>query len=231
MTSNIFEQSFDQLLNSVGASPAQPVQQVPAQPVQQAPAQPVQQAPAQPVQQAPAQPVQQAPAQPVQQAAQPVQQASIFDQFTMPTVVADEMKAQADAQPVSNTDAYQVDVDIFGAQDVPPTVAPSNVTQEQTESSTALENTETVEPQAPVEEPAPVKEEPKPKAKAKTKAKAKPKAKAKTKKEETSESVSPLINDDTIKAIEEEIDIIVCNAVQKSLVKYFKAIADKVSDK
>ena len=224
MTSNIFEQSFDQLLNSVGASPAQPVQQAPAQPVQQAPAQPVQQAPAQPVQQAPVQPVQQAPA-------QPVQQASIFDQFTMPTVVADEMKAQADAQPVSNTDAYQVDVDIFGAQDVPPTVAPSNVTQEQTESSTALENTETVEPQAPVEEPAPVKEEPKPKAKAKTKAKAKPKAKAKTKKEETSESVSPLINDDTLKAIEEEIDIIVCNAVQKSLVKYFKAIADKVSDK
>jgi hypothetical protein len=149
----------------------------------------------------------------------------------MPTVVADEMKAQADAQPVSNTDAYQVDVDIFGAQDVPPTVAPSNVTQEQTESSTALENTETVEPQAPVEEPAPVKEEPKPKAKAKTKAKAKPKAKAKSKKEESTDSVSPLINDDTIKAIEEEIDIIVCNAVQKSLVKYFKAIADKVSDK
>ena len=221
MTSNIFEQSFDQLLNSVGASPAQPVQQVPAQPVQQAPAQPVQQAPAQPVQQA---------AQPVQQAAQPVQQASIFDQFTMPTVVADEMKAQADAQPVSNTDAYQVDVDILGAQDVPPTVAPSNVTQEQTESSTSIGNTET-DTQAPVEEPAPVKEEPKPKAKAKTKAKTKPKAKAKTKKEETSESVSPLINDDTIKAIEEEIDIIVCNAVQKSLVKYFKAIADKVSDK
>ena len=94
MTSNIFEQSFDQLLNSVGASPAQPVQQAPAQPVQQAPAQPVQQAPVQPVQQAPV---------------QPVQQASIFDQFTMPTVVADEMKAQADAQPVSNTDAYQVD--------------------------------------------------------------------------------------------------------------------------
>ena len=214
MTSNIFEQSFDQLLNSVGASPAQPVQQVPAQPVQQAPAQPVQQA----------------PAQPVQQAAQPVQQASIFDQFTIPTVVADEMKAQADAQPVSNTDAYQVDVDIFGAQDVPPTVAPSNVTQEQTESSTSIGNTET-DTQAPVEEPAPVKEEPKPKAKAKTKAKTKPKAKAKTKKEETSESVSPLINDDTIKAIEEEIDIIVCNAVQKSLVKYFKAIADKVSDK
>lgn len=197
MTSNIFEQSFDQLLNSVGASPAQPVQHAPVQPVQQAPA-------------------------------QPVQQASIFDQFTMPTVVADEMKAQADAQPVSNTDAYQVDVDIFGAQDVPPTVAPSNVTQEQTESSTALENTDTVEPQENVEEPAPVKEEPKPKAKAKTKAKAKPKAKTK---KETSESVSPLINDDTIKAIEEEIDIIVCNAVQKSLVKYFKAIADKVSDK
>ena len=141
MTSNIFEQSFDQLLNSVGASPAQPVQQ--AQP---APVQPAQQAPVQPAQQVP---VQQAPAQPVQQApAQPVQQASIFDQFTMPTVVADEMKAQADAQPVSNTDAYQVDVDIFGAQDVPPTVAPSNVTQEQTESSTALENTETVEPHA-----------------------------------------------------------------------------------
>lgn len=208
MTSNIFEQSFDQLLNSVGASPAQPVQQAPAQPVQQVPAQPVQQAPA-----------------------QPVQQASIFDQFTMPTVVADEMKAQADAQPVSNTDAYQVDVDIFGAQDVPPTVAPSNVTQEQTESSTSLGNTETVDTQAQVDKPAPVKEEPKPKAKAKTKAKAKPKAKAKTKKEETSESVSPLINDDTIKAIEEEIDIIVCNAVQKSLVKYFKAIADKVSDK
>lgn len=207
MTSNIFEQSFDQLLNSVGASPAQPVQQA-----QQAPVQPAQQAP-----------VQQAPA-------QPVQQASIFDQFTMPTVVADEMKAQADAQPASNTDAYQVDVDIFGAQDVPPTVAPSNVTQEQTESSTSIGNTET-DAQAPVEEPAPVKEEPKPKAKAKTKAKAKPKAKAKTKKEETSESVSPLINDDTIKAIEEEIDIIVCNAVQKSLVKYFKAIADKVSDK
>ena len=224
MTSNIFEQSFDQLLNSVGASPAQPVQQA-----QQAPVQPAQQASVQPAQQAPAQPAQQAPVQ--QTPAQPVQQASIFDQFTMPTVVADEMKAQADAQPVSNTDAYQVDVDIFGAQDVPPTVAPSNVTQEQTESSTALENTETVEPQAPVEEPAPVKEEPKPKAKAKTKAKAKPKAKAKTKKEETSESVSPLINDDTIKAIEEEIDIIVCNAVQKSLVKYFKAIADKVSDK
>lgn len=224
MTSNIFEQSFDQLLNSVGASPAQPVQQA-----QQAPVQPAQQASVQPAQQAPAQPAQQAP---VQQApAQPVQQASIFDQFTMPTVVADELKAQADAQPVSNTDAYQVDVDIFGAQDVPPTVAPSNVTQEQTESSTALENTETVEPQENVEEPAPVKEEPKPKAKAKTKAKAKPKAKAKTKKEETSESVSPLINDDTIKAIEEEIDIIVCNAVQKSLVKYFKAIADKVSDK
>ena len=83
----------------------------------------------------------------------------------------------------------------------------------------------------PIEEPAPVKEEPKPKAKAKTKAKAKPKAKAKSKKEESTDSVSPLINDDTIKAIEEEIDIIVCNAVQKSLVKYFKAIADKVSDK
>ena len=215
MTSNIFEQSFDQLLNSVGASPAQPVQQA-------------QQAHVQPAQQASVQPAQQAPAQPAQQA--PVQQASIFDQFTMPTVVADEMKAQADAQPASNTDAYQVDVDIFGAQDVPPTVAPSNVTQEQTESSTSIGNTET-DTQAPVEEPAPVKEEPKPKAKAKTKAKAKPKAKAKTKKEETSESVSPLINDDTIKAIEEEIDIIVCNAVQKSLVKYFKAIADKVSDK
>lgn len=210
MTSNIFEQSFDQLLNSVGASPAQPVQQA-----QQAPVQTAQQAPAQPVQQTPA---------------QPVQQASIFDQFTMPTVVADEMKAQADAQPASNTDAYQVDVDIFGAQDVPPTVAPSNVTQEQTESSTSIGNTET-DTQAPVEEPAPVKEEPKPKAKAKTKAKAKPKAKAKSKKEESTDSVSPLINDDTIKAIEEEIDIIVCNAVQKSLVKYFKAIADKVSDK
>ena len=203
MTSNIFEQSFDQLLSSVGASPVQP-----AQPVQQAPAQPVQQAP-----------VQQAPAQPVQQA--PSQQASIFDQFTMPSVVAEEMKAQTEAQPESNTDAYQVDVDIFGAQNVPPTVAPTNVTQEQTESATDIKGAE----------PEPVKEEPKPKAKAKTKAKAKPKAKAKTKKEETSESVSPLINDDTIKAIEEEIDIIVCNAVQKSLVKYFKAIADKVSDK
>lgn len=223
MTSNIFEQSFDQLLNSVGASPAQPVQQAPQAPVQPAQQAPVQQAPAQPVQQAPTQPVQQAPA-------QPVQQASIFDQFTMPTVVADEMKAQADAQPASNTDAYQVDVDIFGAQDVPPTVAPSNVTQEQTESSTSIGNTET-DTQAPVEEPAPVKEESKPKAKAKTKAKAKPKAKAKSKKEESTDSVSPLINDDTIKAIEEEIDIIVCNAVQKSLVKYFKAIADKVSDK
>lgn len=226
MTSNIFEQSFDQLLNSVGASPAQPVQQA-----QQAPVQPSQQAPAQPAQQAPVQPIQQAPAQPVQQApVQPAQQASVFDQFTMPTVVADEMKAQADTQPASNTDAYQVDVDIFGAQDVPPTVAPSNVTQEQTESSTSIGNTET-DTQAPVEEPAPVKEEPKPKAKAKTKAKAKPKAKAKSKKEESTDSVSPLINDDTIKAIEEEIDIIVCNAVQKSLVKYFKAIADKVSDK
>ena len=177
MTDNIFNQSFESLLQSVGVSSETPTQEPTPQPT-------------------PA-PVQESPQ--VNDTTQ-----SIFDQFQLP----EEVKAE---EPVENkTEEYKVDMDIFGAQDVAPSVAPTEVKQEEIESA------------QPVVE---AKPEPKPEPKPKKKAPAKKKAKAETTIDLKSEG---LIDAETVAAIEEEIDIIVKKALRKSIVKNLKAIADEM---
>lgn len=182
MTDNIFNQSFESLLQSVGVASETPAQEPAPTP--------------QPT------PVQESPQ--VNDTTQ-----SIFDQFQLP----DEVKAE---EPVENkTEEYKVDMDIFGAQDVAPSVAPTEVKQEEIESAQPVVETKP--------EPKPEsKPEPKPKAK---KSPAKKKAKAETTVDLKSEG---LIDAETVAAIEEEIDIIVKKALRKSIVKNLKAIADEM---
>ena len=186
MTDNIFNQSFESLLQSVGVASETPAQEPTPQPT-------------------PA-PVQESPL--VDDSAP-----SIFDQFQLP----DEVKAE---EPVENkTEEYKVDMDIFGAQDVAPSVAPTEVKQEEIESAQPVVETKP----EPKPEPKPEsKPEPKPKAK---KSPAKKKAKAETTVDLKSEG---LIDAETVVAIEEEIDIIVKKALRKSIVKNLKAIADEM---
>jgi hypothetical protein len=178
MTDNIFNQSFESLLQSVGVASETPAQEPAPTP--------------EPT------PVQESPL--VDDSAP-----SIFDQFQLP----DEVKTE---EPVENkTEEYKVDMDIFGAQDVAPSVAPTEVKQEEIESAQPVVETK---PES--------KPEPKPKAK---KSPAKKKAKAETTVDLKSEG---LIDADTVAAIEEEIDIIVKKALRKSIVKNLKAIADEM---
>lgn len=189
MTDNIFNQSFESLLQSVGVSSETPAQE-PAPTPQQTPA--------------PA-PVQESPQ--VNDTTQ-----SIFDQFQLP----EEVKTE---EPVENkTEEYKVDMDIFGAQDVAPSVAPTDVKQEEIESAQPVVETK------PEQKPEP-KPESKPEPKPKKKAPAKKKAKAETTVDLKSEG---LIDAETVAAIEEEIDIIVKKALRKSIVKNLKAIADEM---
>ena len=188
MTDNIFNQSFESLLQSVGVASETPAQEPAPTP--------------QPTQA----PVQESPL--VDDSAP-----SIFDQFQLP----DEVKTE---EPVENkTEEYKVDMDIFGAQDVAPSVAPTEVKQEEIESAQPVVETKP----EPKPEPKPEsKHEPKPKAK---KSPAKKKAKAETTVDLKSEG---LIDAETVAAIEEEIDIIVKKALRKSIVKNLKAIADEM---
>ena len=186
MTDNIFNQSFESLLQSVGVASETSAQEPTPQPT-------------------PA-PVQESPL--VDDSAP-----SIFDQFQLP----DEVKTE---EPVENkTEEYKVDMDIFGAQDVAPSVAPTEVKQEEIESAQPVVETKP----EPKPEPKPEsKPEPKPKAK---KSPAKKKAKAETTVDLKSEG---LIDAETVAAIEEEIDVIVKKALRKSIVKNLKAIADEM---
>lgn len=187
MTDNIFNQSFESLLQSVGVASETPAQESAPTP-QPTPA-----------------PVQESPL--VDDSAP-----SIFDQFQLP----DEVKTE---EPVENkTEEYKVDMDIFGAQDVAPSVAPTEVKQEE------IESAQPVVEAKPKPKPEP-ESEPKPEPKPKKKAPAKKKAKAETTVDLKSEG---LIDAETVAAIEEEIDIIVKKALRKSIVKNLKAIADEM---
>ena len=179
MTDNIFNQSFESLLQSVGVSSETPTQET-----------------------APTPEPTPAPVQEVPQVNDTTQ--SIFDQFQLP----DEVKTE---EPVENkTEEYKVDMDIFGAQDVAPSVAPTEVKQEVIESAQPVIDT---------------KPESKPEPKPKKKAPAKKKAKTETTVDLKSEG---LIDAETVTAIEEEIDVIVKKALRKSIVKNLKAIADEM---
>lgn len=175
MTDNIFNQSFESLLQSVGVSSETPAQESAPTP-------------------------EPTPVQEVAQVNDTTQ--SIFDQFQLP----DEVKTE---EPVENkTEEYKVDMDIFGAQDVAPSVVPTDVKQEEIESAQPV-----------------VETKPKPEPKPKKKSPAKKKAKTETTVDLKSEG---LIDAETVTAIEEEIDIIVKKALRKSIIKNLKAIADEM---
>ena len=105
-------------------------------------------------------------------------------------------------------DDYRVDMDIFGAQ-----VDPAEAEKVITEAKATPQPEPTPEP-TPQPEPTP---EPKPEPK--------PKTKAKTKKASKSE---PLIDEDTVVAIETEIATIVSKAVRKAILGTLQDISSKI---
>lgn len=187
MSENIFEQSFESLLQSVGIESEASQETVTQEPVTTAPA------------------------------TEPTPSEDIFDQFQLPPTTQ--------AEPESPSEAYKVDMDIFGAQDVKPDITPTDVQQETVESAKPVGETQPepeVQPEVEVVEQT-VTPEPEAKPAKKTRAKRKTKAQE-TPQVSTNES---LIDEDIAKQIEAEVDVIVRGAIRKSLVKNLRDIASQ----
>lgn len=233
MTDSIFAQDFDQLLSAVGVGTGTATETVNAS-SQQTVAQPTQQTAAQPAQQTVAQPAQQTVAQSAQRSMPSATDTTvnIFEQFSMPQSIVQEAAAVQPVQP--SKDDYKVDVDVFGAQVVDPSIAPTATAQEVVENASAVTpTTQTAAPttvQTEAQATAPAEQAvtaDKPVADT-TEASAKPKTKAKSKAKSKAKDQTPLLDSETIAEIEEQIDIIVRKAVRKSLVKSLKTIADEM---
>lgn len=181
MSENIFEQSFESLLQSVGIESEASQEMVTQEPVTTAPA------------------------------TEPTPSEDIFDQFQLPPTTQ--------AEPETPSEAYKVDMDIFGAQDVKPDITPTEVKQETVESAKPVVETQ---PEVEVVEQT-VTPESEAKPAKKTRAKRKTKAQE-TPQVSTNES---LIDEDIAKQIETEVDVIVRGAIRKSLVKNLRDIASQ----
>ena len=190
MSENIFEQSFESLLQSVGIESEASQETVTQEPVTTAPA------------------------------TEPTPSEDIFDQFQLPPTTQ--------AEPETSSEAYKVDMDIFGAQDVKPDITPTEVKQETVESAKPVETQPELEvqPESEVVEQT-VTPEPEVKPAKKTRAKRKTKTQE-TPQVSTNVSINEsLIDEDIAKQIEAEVDVIVCGAIRKSLVKNLRDIASQ----
>lgn len=191
MSENIFEQSFESLLQSVGIESEASQETVTQEPVTTAPA--------------------------TEPTPEPTPSEDIFDQFQLPPTTQ--------AEPETPSEAYKVDMDIFGAQDVKPDITPTEVKQETVESAKPVVETQPepeVQPEVEVVEQT-VTPEPEAKPAKKTRAKRKTKAQE-TPQVSTNER---LIDEDIAKQIEAEVDVIVRGAIRKSLVKNLRDIASQ----
>ena len=192
MSENIFEQSFESLLQSVGIESEASQETVTQEPVTTAPA------------------------------TEPTPSEDIFDQFQLPPTTQ--------AEPESPSEAYKVDMDIFGAQDVKPDITPTEVKQETVESAKPVVETQ---PEPEVQPEVEVVEQtvtPEPEVKPAKKTRAKRKTKAQETPQVSTNQVSTndgLIDEDIAKQIEAEVDVIVRGAIRKSLVKNLRDIASQ----